>query len=109
MDLVSSDSPFWEPRRQPDIAIRGRGRDPGASTTLLARLQRFWASQRQFVSKVSRELRSPVTRMHKQAKIAVTDSDATVESLEAGASANSLRCTRTTRARRASPSNSQWG
>lgn len=51
---------------------------------LLARLQRSWDSQRQFVSNVSHELRSPVTRLRLQAEIAATDKDATVASLQAG-------------------------
>jgi signal transduction histidine kinase len=51
---------------------------------LLARLQRSWDSQRQFISNVSHELRSPVTRLRLQAEIAATDSDATVASLQTG-------------------------
>lgn len=51
---------------------------------LLARLQHSWDSQRQFVSNVSHELRSPVTRLRLQAEIAATDHNATVESLQAG-------------------------
>jgi signal transduction histidine kinase len=51
---------------------------------LLGRLERSWDSQRQFVSNVSHELRSPVTRLRLQAEIAATDGDATVQSLQAG-------------------------
>jgi signal transduction histidine kinase len=51
---------------------------------LLGRLQRSWNSQRQFISNVSHELRSPLTRLRLQAEIAATDSEATVESLQAG-------------------------
>lgn len=51
---------------------------------LLGRLQRSWDSQRQFISNVSHELRSPVTRLRLQAEIAATDGKATVESLQTG-------------------------
>lgn len=51
---------------------------------LLGRLQRSWDSQRQFVSNVSHELRSPVTRLRLQAEIAATDRNATVASLQTG-------------------------
>jgi signal transduction histidine kinase len=51
---------------------------------LLGRLQRSWDSQRQFISNVSHELRSPLTRLRLQAEIAATDSEATVESLQTG-------------------------
>jgi signal transduction histidine kinase len=51
---------------------------------LLARLQRSWNSQRQFIANVSHELRSPLTRLRLQAEIAATDTEATVESLQAG-------------------------
>jgi signal transduction histidine kinase len=51
---------------------------------LLGRLQRSWESQRQFISNVSHELRSPLTRLRLQAEIAATDSEATVGSLQAG-------------------------
>jgi signal transduction histidine kinase len=51
---------------------------------LLARLQRSWDAQRQFVSNVSHELRSPLTRLRLQAEIASTDPAATVESLQDG-------------------------
>jgi signal transduction histidine kinase len=51
---------------------------------LLARLQRSWDSQRQFIANVSHELRSPVTRLRLQAEIAATDCDATVASLQTG-------------------------
>jgi signal transduction histidine kinase len=51
---------------------------------LLGRLQRSWASQRQFIANVSHELRSPLTRLRLQADIAATDPEATVESLQSG-------------------------
>jgi signal transduction histidine kinase len=51
---------------------------------LLGRLQRSWESQRQFISNVSHELRSPLTRLRLQAELAATDNEATVESLQAG-------------------------
>jgi signal transduction histidine kinase len=51
---------------------------------LLGRLQRSWDTQRQFISNVSHELRSPLTRLRLQAELMATDGEATVATLQAG-------------------------
>jgi len=65
----------------PDDEIRELG---DTFDELLGRLQRSWDSQRQFISNVSHELRSPLTRLRLQAELMAADSDATVATLQAG-------------------------
>jgi signal transduction histidine kinase len=50
---------------------------------LLARLEQFIASQRQFVANASHELRTPLALQRTASQLALTDPDATMESLRA--------------------------
>ncbi|GAA0526691.1 HAMP domain-containing sensor histidine kinase [Paractinoplanes ferrugineus] len=50
---------------------------------LLARLEDSFVAQRRFIANVSHELRTPLTRQRTVAQVALSDPDATVESLRA--------------------------
>jgi signal transduction histidine kinase len=59
-------------------------RDLGATfNDLLGRLERSFASQRQFVANASHELRTPLARQRTLLQVALEDPDASVESLRA--------------------------